>query len=145
MRIILAFAFLFMLNMTAIGSPEPDRQNPDLTALYDAVSFEMAVVANEVEMFYAQTVLISGMEADFPLVTTDLLKATTLVTTRLVLDNSDVAINDLNQATDSNLSNPILLIKDPTDEVVEDSSKPRDRYRLPIWEYSPSIEPPSRS
>lgn len=146
MRKILALAFAITLSVCAIGSPGPDHQTPDITAVYDheAVSFELAVASPVIE-FVSVELLKSEMEAEFLLVTNDLFIADSIVTNQLDINASAIATQDFTNAINAVLSDPVLLIKGDTDEVVEITHKARDSYKLPIWDYIPTIKPPSNT
>lgn len=125
MRNFLALAFAFTLSAVAIGSPpEPDRQILDEMTIVDQLGFDQAYSAEitiTTTPSFEKTFLITGQEA-------------------VALDHAiDLTFPD------GITVDPITVSRDLGELVIEESPKPRDRYRLPIWEYEPSIEPPSVS
>jgi hypothetical protein len=131
MRNYLALAFACSLSVVAIGSPEPDRPIPDILLIGEemhANKINLAITAYEAlpeiaaiettegsSEFYAY----SGQEAE------------------LQVDQVDLDIPDYD------LSKPVEIKKGLGDEIIESTLKPRDRYKLPIWEFLPVTEPPA--
>jgi hypothetical protein len=117
MRKFLFLAYALTFSVVAIGSPEPDRQIPEHQE-YKLTDTSDKLVSTVTPVF-AEAAVITVKEAVFD-----------------VSFNTDVYLAILPDA--------VAVNRERTDEVIEDSPKPKDRYRLPIWEYIPSIEPPSQ-
>lgn len=123
MRKYLALAFALSLSVVAIGSPEPDRQTPDIEfaqAIDLGISNDLNFVATlAFESTNEATFDYSGMEAEFS------------------VDQIDLKISE------GLISKPVLVERGLGDLVIEESPKPRDSYKLPIWDFTPLVEPPS--
>lgn len=132
MKQFLAIGFALTLSVSAIGSPpEPDRQNPDQIVLVEQAAIGQAFIIDITLLSLPESILITEQEADF---------------TSLFLVSSGASLGDIAfdiEFAEASLTAPLLTIIQLGDEVVEKTHKARDRYRLPIWDYLPLVEPPS--
>lgn len=133
MRKYLAIGALLTMSICVIGSPEPDRPSPDEIVLSEQASFDAQFVMTiNATPSFDETELITEQEA---------------VSTDLFLVDSVASVDDISfdlEFAQANLNSERLQVIELGDLVVEDDKhKPRDRYRLPIYDYEPIAEPPA--
>lgn len=144
MRKILAIGALLTLSVCAIGLPEPDRPiletnevSAEILASYKAdfaytltLALDHAVAIDEIQNEFTPTLPgISPAEVTWYV-------PNSIPDLRADLDFDDV--------TAFHLPYPLELHRGIGDIVIEETKhKPRDRYRLPLWDYEPVAEPPA--
>jgi len=125
MKSYLLIGALLTMSICAIGSPEPDRQSPDhAIVVLDEVnllaspSFNLQIVPS----IQFEAIVISEKEQDVSIIEIDLIKQLS-----------------------GTVMDAIVIHRDLSELVIEENKKPKDKYRLPIWDYIPSIEPPRKT